>query len=296
MSSKSLPLLALAFLCILWGTVYPIIKIGVVDIPPFLYNCYRQSIAGILLIGIGIVTSKGKWPEGKEIYKQIFPAILMISIGQGFVGWALLYIPSGLTSLIISILPVYVIIIEMVIVGKFQIRRLTILGVALGIIGMALVFQENLTDLLNPNYQIGILLTLIAGFCWAGASIYVQRNPVKMNNFHRTGFQLFIGSIGLLILSYFLGEFDQEHHFTFNAVFSLTYMIVLGSIVGFMVYFFTLSKLSMIRVSIVTYVNPLVAALVAWWFFNEEITLILVIAFVITMLGVYLINKGQKGL
>ncbi|MCR9254165.1 MAG: EamA family transporter [bacterium] len=294
MQNKTLPLLALAFLCILWGTVYPIIKIGVTDVPPFLYNTIRQSISGVLLVMIGLVVSKWKLPGKKEILKQLFPAILMITIGQGFVGWALMHVPSGLTALIISLMPVYVIVIEMSISKRFHFSRLTILGVMLGIVGMVIVFRENLQDLFEPNYQIGIILTLVAGFCWAGASIFIQRNPTTMNNFHRTGFQLLIGSVGLLIFTLVFQELDKFNGFTAASIFSLSYMIVMGSIAGFMIYFYTLSKLPMIQVSVVTYVNPLVAALVAWWFFEESITIYLIIAFGVTMIGVYLINRGQK--
>lgn len=294
MQNKTLPLLALAFLCILWGTVYPIIKIGVTDVPPFLYNTIRQSISGVLLVIVGLVVSKWKLPEKKEILKQLFPAFLMITIGQGFVGWALMHVPSGLTALIISLMPVYVIVIEMSISKRFHFSRLTILGVLLGIVGMVIVFRENLQDLFEPNYQIGIILTLVAGFCWAGASIFIQRNPTTMNNFHRTGFQLLIGSVGLLIFTLVFQELEKFNGFTAASIFSLGYMIVMGSIAGFMIYFYTLSKLPMIQVSVVTYVNPLVAALVAWWFFEESITIYLIIAFGVTMIGVYLINRGQK--
>lgn len=243
---------------------------------------------------IGLVVSKWKLPGKKEILKQLFPAILMITIGQGFVGWALMHVPSGLTALIISLMPVYVIVIEMSISKRFHFSRLTILGVMLGIVGMVIVFRENLQDLFEPNYQIGIILTLVAGFCWAGASIFIQRNPTTMNNFHRTGFQLLIGSVGLLIFTLVFQELDKFNGFTAASIFSLSYMIVMGSIAGFMIYFYTLSKLPMIQVSVVTYVNPLVAALVAWWFFEESITIYLIIAFGVTMIGVYLINRGQK--
>lgn len=238
--------------------------------------------------------SNWKLPGKKEVLKQLFPAFLMITIGQGFVGWALMHVPSGLTALIISLMPVYVIVIEMSISKRFHFSRLTILGVLLGIVGMVIVFRENLQDLFEPNYQIGIILTLVAGFCWAGASIFIQRNPTTMNNFHRTGFQLIIGSVGLLIFTLVFQELDKFNGFTAASIFSLSYMIVMGSIAGFMIYFYTLSKLPMIQVSVVTYVNPLVAALVAWWFFEESITIYLIIAFGVTMIGVYLINRGQK--
>ena len=264
------------------------------DIPPFMYNAIRQFLAGLILIGIGFSKSDWSFPNIGELKQQIFPGILMITIGQGFVGWALLYIPSGLTALIISILPVYVIVIEMIIARKFHLGKLTVIGVLLGVFGMVIVFRENFEDLFNPKYQIGLILALIAGFCWAGASIYIQRNPVKLNSYWRIGTQLFVGSLGLLVFTIVFGEFDQFNGFTPISIFSLSYMIVLGSIIGFMVYFYSLTKLPMIQVSVVTYINPIVAAVVAWWFFQEEITIHLLIAFILIMAGVFLINRGQK--
>jgi drug/metabolite transporter (DMT)-like permease len=286
---------ALVIVCIVWGTTYLAIRVGVGSFPPFLFAGIRHSIAG-LFIWIGLLLFKRKFVvTWRDLINQAIPGVLMLALGNGVIGWAEQYIPSGLAALIVSVMPVYVVLISLLPgVGGGNLNWKIVLGLLLGCAGVVLIFQDNLGDLVIPEYMLGVVLTFIASFCWAAGTVYMKKHTTNSDTLVNTAIQLSSGGAALLICSPFLDDFSQLQFVAGSSIWALVYLIIFGSLLSYFCYMYAIKNLPVGLVSIYAYVNPFIAILLGFLLMDEPITWITAIAFATTLSGVFWINKGHK--
>src|SRR5690606_17840294 len=139
-----LPYVALAAVCIIWGTTYLALRIAVLHFPPFLFTAIRQTTAGLLLLGFMFTVGKAVLPSREHLFRQSIAGFFMISLGNGLVAWAEMHIPSGVAAIICSLMPVLVIVLN-VMIHRDEKPSLTMVGgVLLGLGGIVLMFSEHL--------------------------------------------------------------------------------------------------------------------------------------------------------
>jgi drug/metabolite transporter (DMT)-like permease len=269
--------------------------IGVSSFPAFLFSGIRHFTAG-LIIWISLPFLKRKINlTRKDIVNQVIPGILMLALGNGTIGWAEKYIPSGLAALIVSIMPVYVVMINFITgKGKGTLNGKIILGLLLGCVGIVLIFRDNLDDLTNTKYLMGVLVTFAASLSWAIGTIFMKKNSANTDSYVNTAIQLSSGGIALLISSPFLDDLSQLQHIKADSLWALGYLIIFGSLLSFLCYTYAVKKLPVGLVSIYAYVNPLIAVALGFALNNERVTPITIIAFITTITGVFWINRGYK--
>jgi len=287
--------LAFAAICVLWGTTYLALRIGVDGFPPFLFSALRQFSAGVILLVILLAMGKMGRPDRKEIFRLSVSGILLIGLGNGIIGWAEKYIPSGLAALIVSIMPVYVVLINLIISKQKQpVNWYLITGIIIGAIGVGLIFRDNVADLGNPAYLGGILISFFAAFCWAVGSVFMKVKPVTTDSFTNTTVQFLAGGSFLFILSFIFDDLSNVQPITNESLMALIYLIIFGSLIAFLCFVYAVKHLPVGLVSIYAYINPLFAIILGYVILHEKLTWMTVIAFVTTITGVYFVNKGYK--
>ncbi|RZJ29260.1 MAG: EamA family transporter, partial [Flavobacterium sp.] len=158
MTTQTKAYIALAIVCVFWGTTYLALRIGVMHFPPFLFSAIRQCGAGLLLFLWMAVTGNLEKLSLKDIGRQALPGFLLITLGNGTIGWAEMYIPSGLAALIVCIMPVYIVIFNFVLGREKNLLNPKIItGFLLGCFGIVLIFRDNLADLGKSEYLWGVL-------------------------------------------------------------------------------------------------------------------------------------------
>jgi drug/metabolite transporter (DMT)-like permease len=294
MKTESKALLALAVVCLLWGTTYLVIKIGIVTIPPFLFSGVRQLLAGLLLWTVLPFLKQKVQLSWNDIIKQVLPGLLMIFLGNGVITWAEKYIPSGLAALIVSAMPIYVTAINFVIGKETSVGKQTIIGLLLGALGILLMFRDNLSDLSNSGYFWGIIASFAASFAWAIGTVYMKVNTFRTNSFVNSAIQFTSGGIALLITSFITEDYHGLSAISSEGVWSLLYLVMFGSIIPFMCYLYAIEHLKVELVSVYAYINPFIALLLGMIVLNEKLTWITGLAFMATASGVYFINKAHS--
>lgn len=169
------PYIALAAVCIIWGTTYLALRIAVLHFPPFLFTAIRQTIAGLLLLAIIFTFRKARWPPGTHLWRQAIGGFFMISLGNGLVAWAEMHIPSGVAAIICSLMPVLVILLNVMIHRDEKPTLVIVSGVILGLAGIVLIFREYIAGFSKMEYIGGIILTFAAVLAWAGGSRFPLR-------------------------------------------------------------------------------------------------------------------------
>ncbi len=288
-------LIVLAFFSIyvIWGSTYLLNKIAVSELPPFMLAAIRFITAGILIfilckiLGINISVTK------KQFKNTVIAGFLFLTLGNGMVVWALKYVDSGFAALEISAQPLIVLILLRVLEGK-KIKLMSLIGVSLGIVGMyLLVSQKQIIS--DENSIIGMGMILICLFSWAYGSLFVAKSELPVNYFVNTGYQMITGGLMLMLTSFALGEtWVSPMAWSGEVQISMLLLIFFGSIVAFTSFNYLLKVVSPEKVATSTYVNPLIAMTLGWFFLNEQVTFQSAIAATVLLTGVYFINTKKK--
>ncbi|HXJ98872.1 MAG TPA: EamA family transporter [Gelidibacter sp.] len=293
--SKNTVFILLAFFSIyvIWGSTYLLNKIAVSELPPFFLASNRFITAGILIFIIVKLMGKSLAITKRQLVNTTIAGFLFLTIGNGVVVWALKYVDSGFAALEISAQPLVVLILMRVFQGK-KIKMMSMLGVILGIIGIFLLVSQN--QIVSQEGSIaGMIMIFFCMISWASGSLFVGKADLPRNYFVNTGYQMIIGGLMMLIASFFLGEtWSLPHVWSEKVQWSMLLLVVFGSVVAFTSFNFLLKKVSPDKVATSTYVNPIIAMLLGWYFLNEQITTQSIVAAVILLTGVYFINTKRK--
>lgn len=295
MSSRSpyLPYIALTAVCIIWGTTYLALRIGVLHFPPFLFSALRQTAAGILLAGCLLLFTKVSWPSKEHILRQVVGGFLLITIGNGLVAWGEMYVPSGLAAIICSLMPLMVILINLAVSRNEKPNLLIGIGVAIGLLGIVAIFSEHLGEFSSTNYVLGIVTIFTAVLSWASGSIWLKKHNADTNPFMNAALQMFFGGVFMFPISLVVDDLSVVT-WSAEAGWSLFYLTIFGSIIAYACYAYALRTLTMTIVSMYAYINPLVAVLLGWLILDEKLTTRMGFAICVTVIGIYLVNRGYQ--
>jgi len=295
MNKNLLAYLSLIIVCLVWGSTYFAIRIGVATFPPFLFSAIRQIMAGgIMLVALKII---GKLQlRRSDLLNQSITGILMVTLGNGVIGWCERYITSGLAALILSLIPVFVVVISYLF--GFDRRRphiLILFGLILGCMGIILIFRDNLKDIANPEYFLGMLIAFGACLAWASGSVFSKFKILNHKNvFQNAALQLLTGGIALVLFSLFLDDYTELKAISGKSIWALAYLIVFGSIIAYSSFVYALKHLPIGVSSLYAYINPFIAIMLGYFFLNEPLTDITLLALTATLSGVYCINRGYR--
>lgn len=285
--------LALAAVCIIWGTTYLALRIGVTQFPPFLFSMFRFLAAGPILITFMLAVGKASWPARKVLFDQAVCGLFMVTLGISMVGWAEVYISSGVAAIICSMMPIWTVLINVIVTKDEKPNWLIIVGLATGLAGIIMIFGEHLTEFSNSNYTKGIILTFAANLCWAIGSIYIKKKNQNSNPFLNAGLQMFFGGLFLIPFSLVLDDYSKIQ-WNKEVIGSLIYMIMIGSVAAYACYSYAIKKLPMTLVSLYAYINPIVAVILGWLILNEKLNFQIGLAIIVTIAGIYLVNRGYQ--
>ncbi|MGB5692660.1 MAG: EamA family transporter [Flavobacteriaceae bacterium] len=290
-SRKETALIIAAFFSIyvIWGSTYLLNKIAVAQLEPLMLAGIRFTTAGLLIFGITVILGQSLKISKRQLINTVIAGFLFLSFGNGIVVWALKFVDSNFAALEISAQPLVILLMMWILQGR-KIRPMSLIGVALGIIGIYLLVSQK-SILQQENSWLGILMIFSAMLAWAYGSLFVGRADFPKNYFVNTGYQMFTGGIVLMIFSLLFGEkWITPDLWATETLWAMGLLIIFGSIVAFTSFNFLLTRVSPEKVATNTYVNPIVAMFLGWYFLNERITGQSIIAAIILLTGVYFIN------
>lgn len=292
MKNKLRAYLAWAAICIIWGTTYLAIKIGVTDLPPLLFAGIRWTIAGPLFLLI-ISFKKYPMPKREELLPLAIIGISLIGVTNGLVVVAEQWLPSGLTSLLITTLPLWVITFEFLFPPHLKMNKLLIAGLIVGFVGVSIIFIGDARYIFDSGYLLGVLCVFVGVISWAGGSLYSKNKKISSHPLVSAGFQMFFAGIAQTTVGLMLGE-ASEFTFTPNSFMAFIYLLFIGSMVGYASYIYAISHLRVSFVATYSYINPIIALFLGWFVLNEDLDLSIIISAVLVLAGIAMVNSGAK--
>jgi drug/metabolite transporter (DMT)-like permease len=288
--------LVLAFLCIyvVWGSTYLAMRFAVDTIPPFLMGATRFISAGTLLIAWSASRGRAE-ASGLAWRNAAIVGGLLLFWGNGSVAWAAQRVPSGLMSLLVATVPLWMVLIE-----GARGRRPTVpqlLGVAIGLVGVSLLMLPADGSWANaPVDPVGAVVLVVGSFAWTAGSLFSRSAQQAPYPPMASGMQMLCGGAMLLVLGLVSGEPDRLSMATVSArsLAAVGYLILFGSLVGFSTYMWLLKKASPSAVGTYAYVNPAVAVLLGVLLAGERVPARGVLAMSVILGGVALVSLAPK--
>ncbi len=172
--------IALALVSFFWGTTYLASRISALHIPGLFVAGIRQFISGLILVSY--FKSRGyAWPDKKSLGNISIQGILLLCIGNGLLTWALEFIPSGLAAIIAGLVPLFVALFSILLLKYARFTYIMIIGLIIGFGGVATIFYEHLSQLLDVKFAFGIGLSLSATISWSFGTVYASGNKKTVN-------------------------------------------------------------------------------------------------------------------
>lgn len=265
-------LLAFATVYLVWGSTFLAIRIGVHEVPPFLLAAMRFLLAGgamvvwMLFRGVAV-------PTAREWRSSFLLAILIFLSNYGLVFWAETRIPSGLTAVMQAMIPAFIALNEIVVLGTQRLSWRLSAGLTTGLAGVAVLTSDSLGLGGTGVDPISAGALLIASFSWSLGSVLTRRLPLPPSKTMSAGAQMLAGGVWLALASMALREprgFDPRA-VSPGAWLALLYLVVAGSIVAFTAYIWLIHHQSPTRVGTYAYVNPVVAVLLGYFAAGESL-------------------------
>lgn len=252
----------------------------------------RQFLGGLLYILF--FAGKGKFlPRRNEWGPILVLGLLNFFLSNGLSTWGVKYISAGLGSIIGAAFPLW-----LVIIGLFgnnkRMPTKALIGFFLGFAGICVIFYEHLHDFLNRQFIFGIIISFAATWSWAFGTIYTKEQAKSFNAYYSLGWQMFLSGIALLFITNVTGSSVPLNAIPWQSWTAIAYLVIFGSVLSFIAYLYALQNLSAEQTSIYAYINPVVAVLLGSLLFGEHLTIFIAVGGLITLYGVYLINKSLK--
>jgi drug/metabolite transporter (DMT)-like permease len=290
-SQRTKAIFALILVCFFWGTTWVASKEGVSYMPALQLAGIRQLLGGLLFI-IFFLYKGERWPRGKEWRSILVLSFLNFLLSNALSTWGIKYIPAGLGAIMGAIFPLWIVIIGLFSPGN-KIPARAIIGLVLGFGGVCIIFYEPLRhgDFSNQGFLKGVLLSLVATWSWAFGTLYTKKHSADFNPYFSLGLQMIISSVALLTITQTTDIGIPFTAIPWKSWAAIGYLILFSSVITFIAYIYALQHLPTVQVSIYAYINPIVAVLLGAAIFSEKLTVFLAVGGVVTLLGVYLINR-----
>lgn len=275
-------------LCFFWGTTYTGIRMALESFAPQVLVGVRFFISGSLLLGAARLAKLPFPPARSWLYPAGF-GLMTLGIGNSCLTYAETLIPSSLAALFVTVSPFWLTGIEALQPAGDRLRPATVAGMLIGLCGTGLLLGQGWKSGLGPDVLKGFFVIQAGCFSWSLSSVAQRRYTRGINTIVNGAIQQLSAGVGFLIVSWALPS--APVNWSVRGVSALAYLILFGSIVGYTSYIYCLKTLPVAIVALHVYVNPVVAAGLGWWIFNEAFGVRGAAAMAVIFLGVWVVTR-----
>lgn len=257
-------------LCLIWGSTWLFIKLGLNDLPPFTFAGIRFVIASAILFVI-IKARRLSLPRTRAAWTLLaVTGLLSFSLNYGLLFWGEQYISSGLAALLQATIPAFGLVIAHFYLPGEQMTPVKIFGVVMGVAGVGVVFSNQLS-VAGPRALAGCAALVVGSACAAFANVLVKKRGAKLDPAILAGGQMLFGLIPLLVIGIPLEGNPLQFHWTRMAIIALFYLAIVGSVAAFLLYYWLVQHMDVTKTMLVALVTPVIAVTLGVIVLHEEL-------------------------
>ena len=285
--------IAVASLCLIWGTTWSVIHLGLRGIPPLSGVAMRFGLASLLLVLLARAIGVSLRGSRMERRLWVVHALCAFCISYGITYWAQQWVPSGLASLLFATFPLFLSGLAHFLLPGERLAKPALFGMLAGFAGVAVIFSQDFAELGGPRVATASLVMLVAPFASSLGNVLVKRfgegvHPISLNAVAMGIAGGVMGAAAVLL------EHDERLVFDGVSIGALLYLAIAGSAVTFTVYFWLLRHMPATRLSLIAYMIPVVAVAVGWLVFHEPVTSRSLGGGALVLAGVALAGRSQR--
>ncbi|AGB16613.1 DMT(drug/metabolite transporter) superfamily permease [Halovivax ruber XH-70] len=275
-----------------WGSAFVAIDAGLTYLPPVLFAAVRYDVAGVIMLAYALVVADDPLPRGRQAWLTVGAgAVLMIAVYHAFLFVGQLNTTAAAAAVLVSLSPVLTTGFARALVPQDALSRIGVVGVGLGLVGVLVISRPDPSNVVTTD-TVANLLVFGAAAAFALGSVLTRRLDADLEIEAMEAWSMLGGAVILHVLSVGLGESfaiaDWAH---LEAIGALAYLSIFSSAIGFLIYFDLLDRLGAVEINMVSYVAPIVAAVVGWFYLDQPVDAATVVGFVFIFCGFLLVKR-----
>jgi drug/metabolite transporter (DMT)-like permease len=280
-------------LCLVWGSTFLAIRIGVRSFPPALFSGTRFLTAGLILLAFALALGRRLPQRVAEWKTSAVVGILLLTLGNGLVVAGSRFVESGTAAILVLGGALWMSLLDAVIPGsEARVTLSQLAGLIVGYAGTLLLNGSNLAALRRADWR-GPLFFIGSNICWGLGTVYSKRHPTETRSEMNSAIQMMIGGLCLVVIGTVTGEWNGFDP-TPAGWGAIVYLMVFGSIIGYSCFLYVLRHTSPTITSTYYYVNTIVALLLGAAVLGERITVRTVAAVILVLGSVVWVQRSGK--
>ncbi|MFN2578379.1 MAG: DMT family transporter [Pyrinomonadaceae bacterium] len=282
-------------LCGIWGSTWLFIKLGLADLPPLTFAGIRFLLAALIL-GALVLARGARWPRSRRDWFLIaIVGLLQFTLNYGLVFWGEQHISSGLAAVLQSTFPAFGLIIAHLYLRYERLTTNKVIGVLMGVLGVAIIFSDQLT-IAGHMALLGSVALVASAFFGSYSNVLVKAYAAKIDPQVLAAGQMMFGFPPLLITGILAEGNPFRFHWTAMAVTSLAYLVIVGSVIAFALYYWLVRHMEVTKTMLIALVTPVVAVILGMIVLHERLNWRLFAggACIISGIGLIVLRNRQK--
>lgn len=281
-------LLIFSFLCLAWGSTWGAIRLGLESITPLLSAGLRFTIASVFIFLIMKLNNVHIQKDKASVRLYLIMGFGSFVVPFSLVYWAEQFVPSGLASVLFAVYPFFVALFSFIAIPSEVIGIYRILGIIFGFAGIVTIFYDGLNVDLS-NYIWGMSAIILSAIMQAGIAVTLKKYGHHLHPLSMNFIPLVVAGISLVIISLFAEDLSNIS-FDSKAVLSIVYLGLIGTVFTFTSYYWLLKRVSVVLLSLIAFITPILALILGWIFFNEKLSSRVLFGSMLVLLGLLIAN------
>jgi drug/metabolite transporter (DMT)-like permease len=242
-------------LCCIWGSTWLFIKVGLEDLPPLTFAGIRFLIACVILLVIIRIRGIELPRSSSDLKLLAWTGFLSFSLNYGLIFWGEQYISSGLAAVLQATIPAFGLVIAHFYLPGERMTWAKLFGVALGVLGVTIVFSNQLT-IAGSRAFAGCVAVVLSSLFVAYSNVLVKARGKQLNAAILAAVQMFFGLIPLLAIGIPLEGNPFKYHWTSMSVIAMFYLALVGSVLAFVLYYWLVHNMDVTKSMLIALVTP----------------------------------------
>lgn len=280
-------------LCLIWGSTWLFIKLGLEDLPPLTFAGIRFIIASVILLGL-LKIRKQSLPTSRRDWMLLAGVgVMAFSLNYGLLFWGEQYISSGLAALLQATAPAFGLVIAHFYLPEEKMSPAKIIGVLIGIVGVGVIFSSQLR-VAGPKALAGSLALLLSAVFVAYSNVIVKAYCKHLEPTVLAAGQMMCGLVPLLLIGIPLEGNPFNFHWTPVAVVAMFYLAIVGSVVAFVLYYWLMKNMDVTKTLLIALVTPVVAVILGMIVLKETLEWRTLLGGAMIISGIAMLVRKQK--
>lgn len=290
--------LAYAAMCLIWGSTWMAIRIGLESLTPIFSAGVRFSVASIFIFALMKIKKIELQTDKESMRLYLLMGFFSFVIPFGLVYWAEQFVPSGMAAVLFAVYPFWVVIFSYIRIPNDSIGYYKIFGTVLGFIGIVIIFSDSFTGDLT-DYLIGMFAVVLSGIMQAWIAVSIKKFGHHLHPLSMNFIPMVIAGISMIVIG-FAAEDLSGISFTQSAILSILYLAAFGSVITFTTFYWLIKRINLVILSLLAFITPIIALILGFIFYNENLSTRHFVGAALVLTGIFWANldsllKLKKG-